>query len=391
MIKYMRSGDAVETTSPLCFFILEGEFLMTHHSKFRLVFSLCLALIMALSTVPVLAADAKPAGTTRFEAVSFYVTDSKEKNMATIQKYIDQGGANDVDLMLFPELSTCGLPEGISMNTVDENAKAFFPKNAEPVPGGPTCDTMIANAKKYNMYLCWSMLEQDPYDSSKVYNTAVLVGPEGFIGKYLKVHLAGTESYMEEAGTEYSKVFDTKLGKIALVICFDKTYPDTVRQAKIDGADIVLAPSSWPGLDKRLSNLDPSMQLYRWSGKARNVENGVVFVETNWASGKDDTTNAEAGHARISDATGKTYGETGWEEGTVTADIDVQKSIDEYYKNLGMTRDEHIAYLKEKQDQHKKTSDTAGVVETNIKFYGSAIGNTILDLGDALRFGALGK
>ena len=351
----------------------------------RAVLCLLFALMFVMAAVPAFAAGQ----TTRFETVSFPVKSDKAANMKIIGDYIDDAGANNVDLILFPELSTCGLPEGISMNTVDDSAHAYFKENAELVPEGPTTQTMMAYAKKYNMYIAWTMLERDPYYPDKIYNTEVLVGPEGFVGKYHKVHRAGTESYMEEAGTVGSDVFDTSLGKIGLVICFDKTFPDTVRDLKIKGADIVLAPSSWPGLDKRLGDIDPSLMLYRYSGKSRNVENGVVFLETNWSAEPGATMNAEAGHARIADATGKSYGETGWEEGKVVADIDVQGSIDQYYKNLGMTREEHVASLKKDQERHEQINDAAGIAETNVKFYGSAILNTLFDTGNVLKYGVL--
>ena len=349
---------------------------------------LALVLCLLLGTVFLLPAAAKEKGPTetRFETVSFVVTDDKAKNMATIGKYVAEAGANDVDLILFPELSTCGLPEDISMNTVSEEAKVYFAENAEYVPVGPTVKQMTEWARQYDMSIAWTMLEKDPYYPDRLYNTQVLVGPEGFVGKYHKVHLAGTEAYMEEAGTAYSEVFDTRLGKIGMVTCFDKVSPDTVRELKLRGAEIVLAPSAWPGLDQRLGDLDPIMQLYRYTGTSRTMENGVIFLETNWAANPGDKTNAEAGHARICDARGMSYGETGWTEGIVVADIDVKASLADYYKHLDLTEEEHLDHLQQKQDKHKKNSDTAGVALTNVKFYGSALLNTLLDADEAVLF-----
>lgn len=356
---------------------------MKHHLK--LILSLALSLLLCAGmAVPVFAVQ--PDGKVRMEAVSFAVTSSKDKNMQIIGDYIDKAAANQVDLILFPELSTCGLPENISMTSYSEEDDKYFQANAEYIPEGPTVQSLIEKAKKYNMYICWSMMEKDHTYPNHIYNTAVLVGPEGYIGSYRKVNLAGTEAAHEHAGTDGSEVFDTPIGKIGLVICFDKVSPETVRDLKLKGAEIVLAPSSWPGVDKRLGNLDPVMELYRYSGSSRNVENGVVLVETNWAAGPDDTTGAECGHARITDAAGKVYGETGWTEGTVVADIDVKGSIEEYYNNLRLSKDQHQEYLQRQQDNQKEQNHTKETIEDNIKFYGSAILNTVGDLGNSVLF-----
>lgn len=360
------------------------------HSHWRTVLALMLALLLGtVCSIPAFAVQ--PDGKVRMEAVSFRVTSSKSQNMKIIGDYIDKAAANDVDLILFPELSTCGLPDNISMTSYSEEDQKYFDANAEYIPEGPTVQSLIAKAKQYNMYICWSMMEKDHTYPNHIYNTAVLVGPEGFIGSYRKVNLAGTEAAHEQAGTDGSEVFDTPIGKIGLVICFDKVSPETVRDLKLKGAEIVLAPSSWPGLDQRLGNLDPVMELYRYSGSSRNVENGVVLVETNWAAAPDDTKNAECGHARITDAAGKVYGETGWTEGTVVADVDVKGSIAQYYDNLRISEDQHKKYLQDEQDRQNERNHTTETIEDNIRFYGSAILNTLGDLGDSVLFRAVLK
>lgn len=320
----------------------------------------------------------------KIQTVTFCPEPDQKKNRDRFLNYIGKAAADNVNLLVFPEVSLPGVHPDLSMFGTAPAAKKHFEDNAELIPEGESVQILSAEAKKYNMYIAWSMVEKDPIYEDRFYNTAVLVGPEGFVGSYRKVHQAGTERQTLTPGWRYGKVFDTQLGKVGMVICFDKVFPDTVRALKLQGADLVIAPTAWPGIDKRLGEADLLMQLHRYSGRTRAVENGVVFVDANLSSSPDTRFGAEGGHSRIVTPDGKILAETGWNEEAVTAEVDVQEEIARYYQKLGISKEEHIARLRKKQKKAIEIQQKRDVFQTTLQFGGDTFRNTLQDLPVAL-------
>lgn len=142
---------------------------------------------------------------------------------------------------------------------------------AEPIPG-PSTDYFRGLAKQHKLHLVFSLYERD---GRAVYNTAVLIDPQGqLVGKYRKVCLPHGE--VEKGimpGHEYP-VFDTRLGKIGMMICYDGFFPEVARELTNRGAEII----AWP-----VWGCDPLL------AKARANENRVLIVsstfmapESNW-------------------------------------------------------------------------------------------------------------
>jgi predicted amidohydrolase len=81
-------------------------------------------------------------------------------------------------------------------------------------------------------------------DGNRYFNSAVLTGPEGFLGTYRKTHLFFEETLFFSPGDTGFKVWDTTLGRIGLMICFDWFYPESMRTLALAGAEIVAHPSN---------------------------------------------------------------------------------------------------------------------------------------------------
>ena len=81
-------------------------------------------------------------------------------------------------------------------------------------------------------------------DGSHLYNSAVLVGPKGFIGKYQKLHLFNTEKDFFEPGKTELPIFDIGRCKIGIQVCFDWMFPEAWRVLTIKGAEIICHPSN---------------------------------------------------------------------------------------------------------------------------------------------------
>jgi predicted amidohydrolase len=114
-----------------------------------------------------------------------------------------------------------------------------FADVAEPVPG-PSTEYFGRLAKQHNLYIVAGLVERSGH---LVYNTAALIGPDGkLVGKYRKVTLPRSEIEGGIApGTDYP-VFDTRLGKVGLMICYDGFFPEVARQLTAGGAEVI----AWP-------------------------------------------------------------------------------------------------------------------------------------------------
>jgi predicted amidohydrolase len=143
-------------------------------------------------------------------------------------------------------------------------------ESAEPIPG-PTTDYFGALAKQHSLHIAVSLYEREGH---LVYNTAVLLSPEGkLLGKYRKVCLPHGEVEKGVApGTEYP-VFDTKFGKVGLMICYDGFYPEVARALTANGAEVI----AWP-----VWGCDPLL------ARARACENRVYVVSSTFTDPKSD-------------------------------------------------------------------------------------------------------
>ncbi|MFQ6087264.1 MAG: carbon-nitrogen hydrolase family protein, partial [Candidatus Bathyarchaeia archaeon] len=101
----------------------------------------------------------------------------KDYNIRKIQRYVEQAKKKRASLIVFPELALTGY---VCRDLVYELA--------EPIPG-PSVHRLEAVAKKENMHIVFGMLEKSSKAKTVLYNTAVLISPKGFIGKYQKMHL----------------------------------------------------------------------------------------------------------------------------------------------------------------------------------------------------------
>jgi predicted amidohydrolase len=110
---------------------------------------------------------------------------------------------------------------------------------AEPIPG-PSTDYFSERAREHRMHLVVGLVEREAH---LLYNVAVLLGPDGkMIGKYRKVTLPRTEI---EAGVAPGKdypVFDTQLGKVGMMVCYDGFFPEVARELSTRGAEIIAFP-----------------------------------------------------------------------------------------------------------------------------------------------------
>jgi len=177
-----------------------------------------------------------------------------EGNCKLFAPLIEDAARQKADLVVLPETLTY---YGLGKNPADV---------AEPIPG-PSTDYFAALAKKHDLYLVVGLYERAEH---LVYNVAVLIGPDGkIVGKYRKVALPRDEFADGVApGTEYP-VFDTRFGKVGLMVCYDGFFPEVARQLSNNGAEVI----AWPvwGCNPLLAS-------------ARACENHVYVVSSTYSA-----------------------------------------------------------------------------------------------------------
>src|SRR3954471_16951546 len=149
-----------------------------------------------------------------------------QRSLASIAGWCEQAAAEKAELVLFPELVVHG---HCTPNTWEL---------AEPVPDGPSVRRLVEIARRHSVFLSAGMSEKE---RDIVFNTQVLVGPEGFIGKQRKLHLSRDEVFYYKGGRDIP-VFDVGPLKVGIVICYDNQFPEVSRVLALRGAEVILMP-----------------------------------------------------------------------------------------------------------------------------------------------------
>ncbi|MCR5754879.1 MAG: carbon-nitrogen hydrolase family protein [Acetatifactor sp.] len=239
------------------------------------------------------------------------------ENLAKMMKWIDEAANNGANLIVFPEICLQCYP---CRDLITEQEYQW--KTAELIPEGESTQTLIRKAKEKNIYIVWGMTELDKEDSYKKYNTNVLVGPEGYIGKYRKVHRGLSENFIWYKSDEFGfNVFDTSIGKIGMCTCLDKAHPESALELAALGAEIIAMPTGWPYANSDLPTEEDTMyRFYQLYDRARAAENSVYWVSSNTV-GLNGCYNF-VGNSNIVDPSGKIVATTGEAEGIAYYEID---------------------------------------------------------------------
>ena len=186
------------------------------------------------------------------------------------------------DLLVFPESVTTGFAP-------DLDSLDFFDV-AEAVPG-PFTEEIGYKAKQLGVHVVLPVYEKG-LEEGVVYNSAVLIDNEGhLLGVYRKTHLFPTERRSaggwSTPGRE-APVFDTQLGKIGIMICYDGDFPELARCLAVQGAELIVRPAA----------LLRSFEIWNLTNRARAYDNHVYVLGVN-AIGPDARGNFYFGHSQI--------------------------------------------------------------------------------------------
>jgi len=190
--------------------------------------------------------------------------DEEDRILEKICNLIKSTAAEGASLIVFPELSLTGL-----MKTTSE------------IVPGPSTEVLATIAKEVGVYVVIGLLEKH---KEKFYNTALLIGPSGIVGKYRKIHpwYPSEDQIPVEPGDVGYPVFKTNIGNIGMMVCYDAWFPEPARVLALKGAEIIAVPSI-TGLHSafdyilRTRALENHVWIVGANGIAALEEEGIVW------------------------------------------------------------------------------------------------------------------
>jgi predicted amidohydrolase len=164
---------------------------------------------------------------------TFHSSDQAHNIPKMVQMSVD-AARNGAKLIVFPEMASTGF---LYLTAAEAGP------NIDTVPGTAT-STFGKVADENNIYIAFGLIEKDP-DTGVIFNSAAMVGPKGFVAKYRKNQLAvGDDNIFRAPGNLGFPVFDTEIGKIAMLICYDDSQLQSLLLPALRGAEIIAYPTA---------------------------------------------------------------------------------------------------------------------------------------------------
>ena len=250
--------------------------------------------------------------------------DGKEYNIERAEGMIKEAAANGAALIVFPELYLTGYVASRRLPDLCEEAT------------GPSFEKMASFAAENKIHIVYGFPEYRPEDAPAdapvsgsgkrfalkpdgcpvIYNSVNFISDKGeLIGTYSKTHLFAGETINCTAGTE-TKIFDTDLGRVGLIICFDLEFPEPARMLGARDADLIIAPSA---------NMGAFYAPHDHFAKCRAMENCSYVVYSNYVG--SDNRFTYVGKSGVYAPDGALQGcEPDDAECLIYADIDLEQS-----------------------------------------------------------------
>lgn len=260
----------------------------------------------------------------------------KTYNLGQVERFAQQAAAQEVDLLVFPEMCLTGYWHVRNLD------RAAIDALAETVPEGPATQALIQLARRFNLTLGAGLIERSP--DNELFNTYVVALPDGRVHRHRKLHTFINEHM--SSGDEFT-VFDLPNGtRAGVLICYDCNLGENVRINALLGAEVLIAPHQTGGCKtpspRCMGGIDPALWHARnenpaaieaefkgpkgreWLMKwlpARAHDNGLFLIFSNGV-GLDDN-EVRTGNATILDPYGDVLAET-WkaDDAMIVADLD---------------------------------------------------------------------
>lgn len=246
--------------------------------------------------------------------------------LATVGRLIDAARAEGAGLLVLPEAALGGYVETLHETT-------------EPPPALDSDGPELARVMELagDMVVCVGFFEAG--GGGARHNVVACVSGAGLHGLHRKVHMPLHEGRLTTPGEEL-RAFDTPVGRLGMLICYDKAFPEAARTLALDGAEVIATVSAWPcSKTGAAENLTDDRQWRRaalWD-RARAAENSLVVASAN-QTGTFGTLRFLGG-ARIVEPGGDVVAETGTAPGLAVASFDLAAALERARRALSPIRD----------------------------------------------------
>src|SRR5580700_10959359 len=188
-----------------------------------------------------------------------------EENRSQAVRWAEAAAGEGANLIVLPELASSGY-------VFADEAEAQ--RSAEDPDDGPTVRALRQVCTAHGCYIVAGISERD---GECRHNSAVLVGPEGRLATYRKLHLYYDEQSWFEPGDELP-IVDLPFGRVGIIICFDLWFPEPARALALAGAEIIAVPTNWVASFKRTVWDDRGYCQGDYIAMATAAQNSVVMV-----------------------------------------------------------------------------------------------------------------
>ena len=159
-----------------------------------------------------------------------------DDNHEAASRAAEQAAAAGADIVVLPEMSTAGYAFS------DRDEAASFAESATASDLGRALTGWAELARKHRLYIAGGFPESS---EGRLYNSSALIGPEGLVGVYRKVHLFYNEKHLFEPGDLGFPVFELPFGRVGMQVCYDIFFPEASRSLVLGGAQLVLSPGNF--------------------------------------------------------------------------------------------------------------------------------------------------
>ena len=245
------------------------------------------------------------------------LADDFEASLVAAERAIGLARRRGARLIVFPE-ATLG---GYLHEDVVEGA---IVRGAPPVLDDPQTAFARLAAAAGDAVVCVGYTEGG---ATLPHASVVCLSGDGVLGHQRKVHIPPGELGLIAPGTEF-RAFDTPVGRLGMLVCYDKVFPEAARRLALDGAEIIACPAAWPVCRERPARRmrhDRQVHHFNTLDIARAIENQVVWVSANLA-GRHGRLRFPA-EAKVVDPDGRVLASTGTRAGIAIARIDPAAAV----------------------------------------------------------------
>jgi len=247
----------------------------------------------------------------RAAVVQMNAKEDVDANLTRAGALLEEAAGHGAKLAILPENFAFMGPEG---------ARVVF---GERMGEGPFSRWGLDVARRLDMEILLGGIPEQCDEEGKVYNTALLVGPEGVIGSYRKIHLfdvdlADGPTVQESAHTaagDATVCLDRPWGQLGLSICYDLRFPELYRRLVSAGAHVLAVPAGF--------TLETGRDHWALLVRARAVENQCFVLAANLA-GHHFGERRSYGHSMIVDPWGRVLAQVEGQEGVCVADLEAE-------------------------------------------------------------------